>query len=752
MLVKFSKLLLSFILILTFIYAAEFSLDQNKLQTLKSSIDVGIELMLQNSPDGKIPYYKLGQEKVTTSAVAHFLLLSLAMKENDIFPKTLDLNALKEYLLQWQWTSANAKHGIKDMQKDASGITNYVLESVTGVTAVSAQCKKVNASFNMWHFSSGPNNINLETDLKTTAIASAALLKYWRLYDNDTAFNAAKNAGSALLQLLVVPDSENEFGIKKSLLKDSAGGEIVTGILPCEFRMLGNDDTASCGDGAYVRYYSIYKDQLASAAAIFYNLSETNIQEKSKFKKAYNYLLKGIFSIKECDGLIANYARFQGPNAAENECYADNIVTLTSRELLFDTVLILYYLQIANPYIYLEDSNFADSLKWILQIENASSGIRKNADTPYRYGSSTIALSRRPLARAMLSALFLRAACFEDDSQQKELFKTTAKNELNLALEELPIKFTEKPSNLFSEDTVFNTLGFYAFTELYEIFTKGCSKAPDNDKDGYYDDPKLELRDCNDFDANVHPNATELCNGIDDDCDGLVDEGFDKDNDGFTVCQNDCNDDDAEVHPGTTEKFNGKDDDCDGLIDEKSITISTLDNNNVGLASLPLYIFDLNCAKDNNYSFKDANANCEAAKCKTTNVGICDIVLQAGSYVVYWFEADKQYYKDFNVGEKTARIELRKKTVRLTLSQNYTQPRKTPMTWFISMSYEERTNFITLLSIIMLTLFILVLVLSLALVLLTKFGISFKGFKLPKIGSEEKELKEVHKRFAFKKK
>ena len=41
----------------------------------------------------------------------------------------------------------------------------------------------------------------------------------------------------------------------------------------------------------------------------------------------------------------------------------------------------------------------------------------------------------------------------------------------------------------------------------------------DADKDGYNSDV-----DCNDADPTKHPFATELCNGVDDDCDGLIDE------------------------------------------------------------------------------------------------------------------------------------------------------------------------------------------------------------------------------------
>lgn len=45
---------------------------------------------------------------------------------------------------------------------------------------------------------------------------------------------------------------------------------------------------------------------------------------------------------------------------------------------------------------------------------------------------------------------------------------------------------------------------------------------PDGDGDGY----TSSQGDCNDLQATVNPGATELANGIDDDCDGVIDEGF----------------------------------------------------------------------------------------------------------------------------------------------------------------------------------------------------------------------------------
>lgn len=97
--------------------------------------------------------------------------------------------------------------------------------------------------------------------------------------------------------------------------------------------------------------------------------------------------------------------------------------------------------------------------------------------------------------------------------------------------------------------------------------------------------------DCNDLSNIIFPGAIEICNDLDDNCDGNIDNGLtyihyfqDLDGDmygnihidslacspliGFTEDSTDCDDTDAAVHPGAGEILNGYDDDCDSLIDE----------------------------------------------------------------------------------------------------------------------------------------------------------------------------------------
>ncbi len=108
---------------------------------------------------------------------------------------------------------------------------------------------------------------------------------------------------------------------------------------------------------------------------------------------------------------------------------------------------------------------------------------------------------------------------------------------------------------------------------------------PDLDGDGW-----LPPEDCDDTDASVNPDANEVCNGVDDDCNDLIDDAIgeawytDADGDTFgdpdTEAQScegeggqvaddtDCDDGDASVHPYADELCDLQDNDCDGEIDE----------------------------------------------------------------------------------------------------------------------------------------------------------------------------------------
>jgi len=57
----------------------------------------------------------------------------------------------------------------------------------------------------------------------------------------------------------------------------------------------------------------------------------------------------------------------------------------------------------------------------------------------------------------------------------------------------------------------------------------------DSDGDGFNAD-----EDCNDNDSSIFPGATEICDGVDNDCDGITDEDFDLDADGIADCFDNC--------------------------------------------------------------------------------------------------------------------------------------------------------------------------------------------------------------------
>jgi len=95
----------------------------------------------------------------------------------------------------------------------------------------------------------------------------------------------------------------------------------------------------------------------------------------------------------------------------------------------------------------------------------------------------------------------------------------------------------------------------------------------DHDGDGHLDpvDCPATGDDCNDEDAYTYPGAPEPCGGGDQNCSGGTGDEADTDGDGSTdvTCGgHDCDDEDPDVRPGAGEECNGKDDDCDGFSDE----------------------------------------------------------------------------------------------------------------------------------------------------------------------------------------
>lgn len=206
----------------------------------------------------------------------------------------------------------------------------------------------------------------------------------------------------------------------------------------------------------------------------------------------------------------------------------------------------------------------------------------------------------------------------------------------------------------------------------------------DRDDDGY----TAVQGDCDDLDSSISPGAVEACDGLDQDCDTLIDNGLitewysDADGDrygdpdtqyegcdppdGYVIDATDCGADDPRVYPGASEICDGIDNDCDTSIDDGVITEWYTDLDGDGFGD-PASLYDgcdppagyipdaTDCDPDEATNHPGAHELCDAVDndcdgridetrecgglevCELTGVGSPTTVVSSGSIYGQWF-------------------------------------------------------------------------------------------------------------------
>ena len=213
-----------------------------------------------------------------------------------------------------------------------------------------------------------------------------------------------------------------------------------------------------------------------------------------------------------------------------------------------------------------------------------------------------------------------------------------------------------------------------SFMLSFALVSAICTDADADDytEDGAAGCPNPGFLDCNDNDPNVNPGMAEVPNnGLDDDCDGIVDNSActDSDKDGYNINNNnvacavdgkyDCDDSTATISPVRAEiSGNGIDDNCDGQIDElgeqsaeelnaetPSCTLNLglwydCDGNEITTAHEGDSVFVVaeanRCAADSDVSFQVKELNEETSA--TTNIASfsAEYLLETSTTQSYW--------------------------------------------------------------------------------------------------------------------
>ncbi|WP_240359264.1 MopE-related protein [Pyxidicoccus trucidator] len=151
--------------------------------------------------------------------------------------------------------------------------------------------------------------------------------------------------------------------------------------------------------------------------------------------------------------------------------------------------------------------------------------------------------------------------------------------------------------------------------------------------------------DCNDADVAIKPGATEVCDSVDNNCSGAVDEGLatltwyrDADGDtygtstntlqkcsqpaGYVSNASDCNDSSAGIKPGVAEVCDGADNNCNGTTDEGvgSMYYRDADGDGYGNVGLPAHA----CSQPGGYASNSTDCNDANANIRPGGTEVCD--------------------------------------------------------------------------------------------------------------------------------
>lgn len=207
---------------------------------------------------------------------------------------------------------------------------------------------------------------------------------------------------------------------------------------------------------------------------------------------------------------------------------------------------------------------------------------------------------------------------------------------------------------------------------------------PDADNDGQGDasnggqevcsQPEGTVRnhlDCNDQDDSIYVNANEVCDGLDNDCDGVTDDGVtlsfyaDGDNDGYgagdavpgcsasaglSANNEDCDDTTGSISPDAEEVCDGKDNNCDGRTDENGGNVYFIDSDGDGYGDANETTLGCDSAPEgyadnaNDCDDDAAAINPDADEVCDGNDNNCDGLIDEDLTTLFFVDADKDGY------------------------------------------------------------------------------------------------------------